>query len=69
VANSRRAFEAPRLVRSIIKRADDLDSALQRRFPGAAEARDFHERYLAVVAAHRASEPRPLSSGGSLDEQ
>ena len=68
VANGRQAFEAPRLVKSIVNRTGELDSALQRKFPQATETRDFHEQYVGVVAAHRASEPRPISTDRSPDE-
>lgn len=68
VATGRQVFEAPRLVKSIVNRAGDLDSALQRKFPQATETRDFHEQYVSVAAAHRSSEPRPLSTDRSPQE-
>jgi hypothetical protein len=62
VANGSEAFKAPRLVKSIINRAGDLDSALQRQFPNAADARDFHEHYLELVASHGSHAPKAITS-------
>jgi hypothetical protein len=62
VANGAAAFGAPRLVKSIINRAGDLDAALQRQFPDAGEARDFHEQYLEAVASHGGPEPKRITS-------
>ncbi len=40
------ALDSPRLAGSTLTRARELDAALQRRFPGIAATRDFHERYV-----------------------
>lgn len=42
------ALNTLRLVAANVARAGELDAALQRRYPGTAEARDFHERYVTV---------------------
>lgn len=42
------ALDSRRQLAPVVARAGELDQALQRQFPGTAEARDFHERYLAA---------------------
>ena len=55
------ALEAPRLVRPVNVLASGLDQVLIQGFPDTAEARDYHERYLAVV---RGSTTGQSSSSG-----
>ncbi|MFI6321608.1 hypothetical protein ACIBG8_29015 [Nonomuraea sp. NPDC050556] len=42
------ALDSPRVVASVRARADDLDAALARRFPGTSQAEEFHELLIAI---------------------
>jgi len=46
IGDGMQALDTRRLASSVVARAGELDATLQRGFPGAVEARDFHERYV-----------------------
>jgi len=58
------ALGTQRLASSVLTRADELDTALQRSYPATAAARDFHECYLEVRRVHD-HVPKAITTRGS----